>query len=97
MLNTPQSTDSISTTIPQVREREPSKNTRYIFHIVNMINDFRKSNGDHLDQNGHTAMQNGSGENPTKFTLKDTPVENQRPMRVVIIGAGFSGIYSTIR
>uniref|UniRef100_A0A0D2XGC3 Sterigmatocystin biosynthesis monooxygenase stcW n=1 Tax=Fusarium oxysporum (strain Fo5176) TaxID=660025 RepID=A0A0D2XGC3_FUSOF len=62
-----------------------------------MINDFRKSNGDHLDQNGHTAMQNGSGENPTKFTLKDTPVENQRPMRVVIIGAGFSGIYSTIR
>ncbi|EXK33823.1 hypothetical protein FOMG_11052 [Fusarium oxysporum f. sp. melonis 26406] len=62
-----------------------------------MINDFRKSNGDYLDQNGHTAMQNGSGENPTKFTLKDTPVENQRPMRVVIIGAGFSGIYSTIR
>ncbi|EXM08898.1 hypothetical protein FOIG_01935 [Fusarium odoratissimum NRRL 54006] len=62
-----------------------------------MIDDFRKSNGDHLGQNGHTAMQNGSGENPTKFTLKDTPVENQRPMRVVIIGAGFSGIYSTIR
>jgi NADH dehydrogenase FAD-containing subunit len=61
-----------------------------------MIDDFRKSNGDH-GQNGHTAMQNGSEENPTKFTLKDTPVENQRPMRVVIIGAGFSGIYSTIR
>ncbi|KAG7412186.1 FAD-binding monooxygenase moxY [Fusarium oxysporum f. sp. rapae] len=62
-----------------------------------MIEDFYKSNGDHLGQNGHTAMQNDSEENPTKFTLKDTPVENQRPMRVVIIGAGFSGIYSTIR
>ncbi|KAK7417255.1 hypothetical protein QQX98_004689 [Neonectria punicea] len=33
----------------------------------------------------------------TKFTLKDVPVENQRPLKVVIIGAGFSGIYSTIR
>ncbi|KAF5598955.1 sterigmatocystin biosynthesis monooxygenase stcW [Fusarium pseudocircinatum] len=59
-----------------------------------MIDDSSKSNGDHP---GHTATQNGSGENRAKFTLKDTPVENQRPMRVVIIGAGFSGIYSTIR
>jgi hypothetical protein len=62
-----------------------------------MIDDFSKSNGDHFGQNGHTATPSSSGENPTKFTLKDTPVENQRPMRVVIIGAGFSGIYSTIR
>ncbi|KAI1015537.1 hypothetical protein LB503_009875 [Fusarium chuoi] len=62
-----------------------------------MINDSPKINGDHLGQNGYTATQNGSGENRPKFTLKDTPVENQRPMRVVIIGAGFSGIYSTIR
>jgi hypothetical protein len=64
---------------------------------MNMIDDFSRSNGDHVGQNGYTATQNGSGENRPKFTLKDTPVENQRPMRVVIIGAGFSGIYSTIR
>ncbi|RSL84918.1 hypothetical protein CEP51_003643 [Fusarium floridanum] len=31
------------------------------------------------------------------FTLKDVPVENQRPMKVIIIGAGFSGIYTSIR
>ncbi|KAF4946367.1 hypothetical protein FSARC_14211 [Fusarium sarcochroum] len=34
---------------------------------------------------------------PTAFCLKDTPVENQRSLRVIIIGAGFSGIYTTIR
>lgn len=31
------------------------------------------------------------------FILKDAPVENHKPMKVVIIGAGFSGIYTTIR
>lgn len=31
------------------------------------------------------------------FTLKDDLVENHRPMKVVIIGAGFSGIHTTIR
>ncbi|KAG5765928.1 hypothetical protein H9Q72_006007 [Fusarium xylarioides] len=56
-----------------------------------MIDESSKSNGDHLGQHGYTATQNGSGENRAKFTLKDTPVENQRPMRVVIVGAGFSG------
>ncbi|KAH6691332.1 hypothetical protein F5X68DRAFT_252255 [Plectosphaerella plurivora] len=35
--------------------------------------------------------------NPDPFALKDVPVENQRPMRVIVIGAGFSGIYTTIR
>lgn len=31
------------------------------------------------------------------FHLKDEPVENFRPLRVVVIGAGFSGIYMGIR
>jgi cation diffusion facilitator CzcD-associated flavoprotein CzcO len=31
------------------------------------------------------------------FAIKDEPIENQRPMRVIVIGAGFSGIYTTIR
>ncbi|KAH7139734.1 hypothetical protein B0J13DRAFT_596754 [Dactylonectria estremocensis] len=31
------------------------------------------------------------------FGLKNTPIENQRPLKVVMIGAGFSGIYTTIR
>jgi len=32
-----------------------------------------------------------------KFTLKPEPVENLRPLRVVVIGAGFSGIVAAIR
>ncbi|KAJ4340575.1 hypothetical protein N0V95_007474 [Ascochyta clinopodiicola] len=31
------------------------------------------------------------------FDIKDEPIENQRPMKVIVIGAGFSGIYTTIR
>jgi NADPH-dependent 2,4-dienoyl-CoA reductase/sulfur reductase-like enzyme len=35
---------------------------------------------------------------PTEgFTLKDAPIENLRPVRVVVIGAGFSGILAAIR
>lgn len=32
-----------------------------------------------------------------EFTIKDEPVENLRPLRVVVIGAGFSGIVAAIR
>jgi len=31
------------------------------------------------------------------FTLKDEPIENQRPLKVRVIGAGYSGIYLGIR
>ena len=31
------------------------------------------------------------------MTVKDAPVENFRPLKVVAIGAGFSGIYLSIR
>jgi hypothetical protein len=31
------------------------------------------------------------------FTVKDVPVENLRPLRVVVVGAGFSGILAAIR
>jgi hypothetical protein len=33
----------------------------------------------------------------TPWTLHDAPVENQRPLRVIVIGAGYSGIYLGIR
>jgi hypothetical protein len=32
-----------------------------------------------------------------KFTIKDEPVENLRPLKVRVIGAGYSGIYLGIR
>jgi len=31
------------------------------------------------------------------FTIKREPVENLRPLRVVVVGAGFSGIVAAIR
>ena len=34
---------------------------------------------------------------PSGFTLKEEPVENLRPLRVVVVGAGFSGIVAAIR
>ena len=33
----------------------------------------------------------------TQWTIHDTPIENQRPIKVIVIGAGFSGIYCGIR
>ncbi|KAK4181198.1 hypothetical protein QBC36DRAFT_296916 [Triangularia setosa] len=51
--------------------------------------------------NGHAVNSNGvNGTNhhePSPFTLKDTPVENLRPLRVIVVGAGFSGILAAIR
>jgi hypothetical protein len=35
--------------------------------------------------------------NATAFTCKDAPVENQRPLKVRVIGAGYSGVYLGIR
>ena len=41
---------------------------------------------------------NGDGPKTfSNFTLKDIPVENLRPLRVVVIGAGYSGIGAAIR
>lgn len=43
------------------------------------------------------AYTNGNTNGTTPFLLKDAPVENQRPMKVRVIGAGFSGILAAIR
>lgn len=31
------------------------------------------------------------------YTLKDSPIENLRPLKIRVIGAGYSGIYLGIR
>jgi len=31
------------------------------------------------------------------FTIKDEPIENLRPLKIRVIGAGYSGIYLGIR
>ena len=48
------------------------------------------------------AAVNGEAEtngvtNETPWLLHDTPVENQRPIKVIVVGAGYSGIYMGIR
>ncbi|EKG11169.1 Flavin-containing monooxygenase-like protein [Macrophomina phaseolina MS6] len=45
--------------------------------------------------NGHTTSSKPT--NPTTFQLHNAPVENLRPLRVIVIGAGYSGIYCGIR
>lgn len=48
--------------------------------------------------NGTTQI-NGESDARTKlpWLLHDAPVENQRPIKVIVIGAGYSGIYLGIR
>ncbi|KAH7075495.1 hypothetical protein BKA63DRAFT_413523 [Paraphoma chrysanthemicola] len=41
------------------------------------------------------GLANGSSRTPLK--LNDAPVENLRPLKVIVIGAGYSGIYCGIR
>ena len=43
------------------------------------------------------AAVNGTGPADSGFTLKDATVENLRPLRVIVIGAGYSGILAAIR
>lgn len=47
------------------------------------------------------AQSPGSGGNTTNgttaFPLKEEPVENLRPLKVRVVGAGFSGICLAIR
>ena len=55
----------------------------------------------------HVERAEVDGETPTEphtngfkdipFLLHDTPIENQRPIRVIVIGAGYSGVYCGIR
>ncbi|PSK36081.1 hypothetical protein B9Z65_5896 [Elsinoe australis] len=44
--------------------------------------------------NGHAPLTNGHN---TEFQLRDEVVENFRPVKVIVIGAGYSGIYCGIR
>lgn len=45
------------------------------------------------------TQANGDHATKTKapWVLHDAPIENQRPIKVVVIGAGYSGIYLGIR
>lgn len=44
-----------------------------------------------------SKVPNGINGTQPQWSVHDTPIENQRPIRVIIIGAGYSGIYLGIR
>jgi len=55
------------------------------------VKDDVRSNGVKTD-----VRTNGVDAEP-QWQLHDTPIENQRPIRVIVIGAGYSGVYCGIR
>lgn len=51
---------------------------------------------DKIDGQPNGVHGHANGTTP-KFALRDTTVENFRPLRAVVVGAGFSGICAAIR
>ena len=49
----------------------------------------------------NTRVNGGANTNGVKtdapWLLHDAPIENQRPVKVIVIGAGYSGVYCGIR
>ncbi|KAF7185047.1 FAD-binding monooxygenase aflW [Pseudocercospora fuligena] len=50
-----------------------------------------------IDQQVNGVANSNGIETGTQWSIHDTPIENQRPIKVIVIGAGFSGIYCGIR
>jgi hypothetical protein len=50
-----------------------------------------------LDTPGVHTNGTTNGTSTNSFRLNDVPVENLRPLKVIVIGAGYSGIYCGIR
>lgn len=48
------------------------------------------------ETNGSNGTDRANG-TPSEFVLKEAFIENHRSLRVVVIGAGFSGILAAIR
>lgn len=63
-------------------------------HIDKCVNSDWKI--DHVEDSGHQQV-NGVKPESKVWQLHDVPVENQRRMKVIIIGAGYSGVYCGIR
>lgn len=44
-----------------------------------------------------SRIANGVNGTAPEWSIHDSPIENQRPIKVIVIGAGYSGIYLGIR
>ena len=51
---------------------------------------------DKAQVNGGGPHMNGESK-AAPWLLHDTPIENQRPIKVIVNGAGYSGVYCAIR
>ena len=72
--------------LPESVTNGASSNADAAFRQSMNIKDAVQTNG---ETNGET--------NAAPWQLHDQPVENQRPLKVIVIGSGYSGIYLGIR
>jgi ribulose 1,5-bisphosphate synthetase/thiazole synthase len=49
-----------------------------------------RPNTNHISNDSNDASS-------TRFPMRYTPIENFRPLKVIVVGAGYSGIYCGIR
>lgn len=92
--------------VPQIPEGLVHDRDEIAETVSNGINDKESSvkNVEHASPNG-VDLTNGvkathgvdDGVKKDAFRVHDTVVENFRPIRVIVIGAGYSGIYHGIR
>jgi len=51
----------------------------------------------HLERVDSKTANDSNSEAVPQWSLHDSPIENQRPIKVIVIGAGYSGISLGIR
>jgi hypothetical protein len=57
----------------------------------------QKVTADRLHRVDSKTANNVHNEAVPQWSIHDSPIENQRPIKVIVIGAGYSGIYLGIR
>jgi hypothetical protein len=57
----------------------------------------KKATADRLERVDSKATNGFKNEAVPQWSVHDSPIENQRPIKVIVIGAGYSGIYLGIR
>lgn len=96
--NLPESVMKIGTEHP-VQEMHSVKNGVHHVEDIKIADETKSTNGEHthtLHLKDVGVRTNGTKAAP-EWQLHDTPVENQRPIKVIVIGAGYSGVYCGIR
>jgi hypothetical protein len=97
------SQNSIMSAIPNLPESVPrdSNPDAALHHLLKSNEVSTHIEHAEVKEQTHINGAHTNGENlvkaETPFLLHDSPIENQRPIRVIVIGAGYSGVYCAIR